>query len=162
MRLLIMRHGEAESAFSLDRSDAERRLTERGHLQARQAGRVLAEAGFAPSQLWASPYQRTQQTAADVIASFPGLQAKTNEALVPDNRPAGVLDQLAEYNTDSLMLVSHQPLVSLLVAKLTGQDQYRVPSMAPASMVLLEAEHLLPGCCEIVWHRHAPDFAALQ
>ena len=47
MELILVRHGQA-AAQGIDAGDASRPLTERGHLQARAVGAVLANTGPQP------------------------------------------------------------------------------------------------------------------
>ena len=163
MKILIMRHGEAESLSRAGGIDAERNLTDFGRRQAQQAGRCIEQSGFVPDAVWVSPYRRAQQTATGFLESFAGIASETLTALVPDAAPAQLLDSLAQRSPvdsgiDNLMLVSHQPLVSFLVAGLSGLQPYAVPGMNPASMVMLECDQPLPGCCNILWQRHSPEF----
>lgn len=153
-----MRHGEAEG-HSPD-GDAGRNLTPRGREQAERAGRCLAGLQSPPSRLWASPYRRAQQTAAAVGLSLPAAACETVDFLVPEADPAEVMAALAQAPDDNLMLVSHQPLVGSLVARLAGLAPFAAVPMAPASMVLLTAQDALPGCFDLVWQRHSPDFEA--
>lgn len=156
MQLIVMRHGEAEG-FTVN-GDAQRNLTHFGNHQALVAGKILVDTGVAIDELWVSPYNRAQQTAAAVMTSLPVPETKTLPGLTPDSSVNAVADLIARTDIDKLMIVSHQPLVGELIASLSGVSRYAVPMMATASMVLLEAEDVLPGCFNIVWQRHSPDF----
>lgn len=156
MKILVMRHGEAEHYAA--GGDAARRLTQRGQQQVFAAGRCLQNLGFAPEQIWVSPYLRAQQTADGVQESLTVPARLTSELLTPDADISALVADITAISCSSVMLVSHQPLVSYLLARLSGEDTYRVPALTPASMVLLEAEEPLPGCFDILWEKHAPDF----
>lgn len=160
MQVLIMRHGEAESPFAAGLRDEDRQLTDTGHQQTRLAGEVLLREAFSPDLLWVSPYRRAQQTASNLLQSYTDIPLETQAAITPEGRPQQVLDLISKANVATLCLVSHQPLVANLVALLSGKDVFSVPSMAPASMVLLQAEELYAGLFDIIWHRHSPGFDA--
>ncbi len=161
IRVLIMRHGEAES-LTPGGSDAERSLSDHGHRQAEQAGRVLYGEELVPDVTLASPYRRAQQTAA-AVASAMGLdQWQTESGLVPEADAQATVEALAGCDASTLLLVSHQPLVTYLLAALTCDDVLSMPRLAPASLALLHADDLLPGCCDLVWHRHSPDFIPVR
>lgn len=156
MQLIVMRHGEAEG-FTVN-GDAQRNLTHFGNHQALVAGRVLSDNGVDIQELWVSPYNRAQQTAAGVLSSLTIPQQKTLPYLTPESSVSQVLDQIAQSAVQKLMIISHQPLVGDLIASLSGVQRHAAPAMATASMVLLEAEQALAGCFDIVWQRHSPDF----
>lgn len=160
MNIVVMRHGEAQ-AHSRD-GDAARTLTDRGMQQAQRAGRCLRECGVVPDEIWFSPYRRALQTAELVLESLNTVCSRSCEALVPEADPAQVLHIISRCAVDTLLLVSHQPLVSHLLSRLSGLDRFTIPVLAPASMVLLQAPEALPGCFEIHWQRHSPDFAAVS
>ncbi|MEE8056978.1 MAG: phosphohistidine phosphatase SixA [Pseudomonadales bacterium] len=155
MNIVIMRHGEAEAFVS---RDADRTLTDVGHQQAKLAGECLSQLGLCFDQVWVSPYIRAQQTATAVLSSFAETSSSTLELLTPDSSPALVVDKLEQSRLDSLLIVSHQPLVSTLVGLLGHADPRAGPPMSPASMALLWADVVLPGCCDLQWLRHAPIF----
>ena len=157
MNILIMRHGEAETAAP---SDAERNLTENGCQQAQLAGQCIGDLSLSFDQVWVSPYLRAQQTADGVLASLTGFKRKTLNFLVPEIAPSMVVDRLAESDVENVLIVSHQPLVSALVGLLENADDRAGPPMSPASMVLLSTDMVLAGCCQRQWIRHAPTFQA--
>jgi len=152
-----MRHGEAHSFAT---SDAARELTDKGRQQAALAGQCLQQQQLAPQRIWCSPYLRTEQTAAITLASanFDNSLLETCEFITPDNSPCEVAEIIGRQSVETLMMISHQPLVSALIGLLVNAQEYSGPPMAPASMALLEAEALLPGCCTLSWLRHAPEY----
>lgn len=161
MKIVILRHGEASFTAA---SDRERELTPRGREQTLAAGRCLVELGLSFDAVWVSPYIRTRQTADEVLKAFPlslsADQRETQPLLTPDNSPQSVVDAIATSGLDSLLLISHQPLVSSLAGLLTQSRAGYGPPMSPASMALIEAEHVLVGCCDLISLRHAPTFEA--
>ena len=113
MQLLLIRHGEAEP---LRRDDASRELTVRGREQARQSAAWGLNHGVVPDGLFASPYRRAQQTAAE-LSEVLDLPVTTEERLTPDREPDDVLawlDSLDLPEDAVLALVCHMPLVARL------------------------------------------------
>jgi phosphohistidine phosphatase len=155
MHIVIMRHGEAESFAG---SDAKRDLTDLGCQQATTAGQRLKQLAIGFDQVWVSPYNRTQQTSDRVLSALPAIERRTLDILVPESNPSAVLDEIESSGVQQLLIISHQPLVSILAALLEFGNRQGGPAMAPASMVMLEAEHLLSACCQRRWLRHAPNF----
>ena len=155
MNILILRHGQA----SMDaKSDAERPLTDRGRVDAQNAGRTLASLGVQFDCAWVSPFLRTQQTADEALKAYPELARYNKDFLTPESSPHIVLQELKSSGLDNVLLISHQPLVSALAALLSESSSAYGPSMSPASMAYLTSKDLLPGCGELQWLRHAPEF----
>lgn len=153
MNIIVMRHGQAETNAA---SDFERALTPLGVEQARAAGHCLSAQGITVDQLWVSPYLRTQQTADQLQAQLPTGPRSSIELLVPESRPVDLINAMGEQSVGTLLLVSHQPLVSSLVGSLANSGAH--VAMAPASMALLETTVVATGCAELLWLRHAPLF----
>lgn len=111
--IYLLRHGEAEEPNS--DGDAARRLTEKGELQARDAGRALAvlEAGI--DACLASPKVRALDTAR--IACQPlGVTVEVTDAL-----RGGAFDTLdLASGRGTVLLVGHEPDFSNEVGRLTG------------------------------------------
>lgn len=148
MRLIIVRHGEAEAFFGAA-SDAARRLTPKGRSDVQRLGERLAGAGFAVQRIIASPYVRAQHTAALLAAKLGGNHLLTTAAeLQPAGKPAGVIDLLDATALDTVLLASHQPLVGRLLNLLVDEDN--LPSFAPACCAIVEAEVIASGCAELV------------
>lgn len=124
MKIWVQRHGEAESRAA---SDAERALTPLGIRQIQAQSRRWS-AGFRPQHVWVSPYLRAQQSAAHWLAAvegggYPGPE--TVDWLLPEAPVIQVVDQLGLCSEQSsVLLVSHQPLVSELVSFLTGEPAW--------------------------------------
>lgn len=140
--LLVVRHGPAEELRAGQR-DADRALTEGGWNWTRDAFRGLPGLGRGPKSLLVSPFLRAQQTA-DLLAEafFGGTpRVETWLDLVPSGAVAllevNLRARLAEApNEACVAIISHQPLVSDLVAHLTG----RRVAFPPAGWTLLSFE----------------------
>jgi phosphohistidine phosphatase len=122
MELLIVRHAIAcERDGERWPDDAERPLSARGVLRARQAARGVRKLLRRPVSVLSSPLQRAQQTAAilNELAGWP--RASLSPLLAPEASPAAVLALLARSRESCVALVGHQPgLGRLLVSCLPG------------------------------------------
>ena len=148
MRLYILRHGTAERWIN-DSMDFDRQLTEFGVAQIEQ---LVAQwrPQFSQLETWVSPYQRTQQTAKVLLGT--NASYHTTRLITPEASLTSLLNLLPE-QTQDLLLVSHQPLVSALVAKLSGQSPYDCP-MSPASLAVLEGDVMASGCMDLIALNH--------
>jgi phosphohistidine phosphatase len=119
MQLFIMRHGQAEQA---GKTDSQRELTLQGYNEARTMGNWLSQTNNVPNKLFVSPFKRAQQTAATIIESnSSSLVAQMLNFITPSGDAGQVHDYLDSVIGDSnkVLVVSHMPLVSYLVADLT-------------------------------------------
>ena len=155
MNIVILRHGQAEGYAQ---TDAQRSLTERGLKDTEQAGLCLQKQGLEFDGVWVSPYVRTQQTAQQVLKSFSELEINTQDFLTPESEPKTAFDAIKHSELDSLLIISHQPLVGELLALLTEPKVAYQSPMSPATMAYVHNEHMLPACGELLWLRHAPEF----
>ena len=155
MNLIIMRHGEAEPYAS---SDRDRALSDYGRQQAYAAGEWLKANDISISQCWASPYLRTQQTAECVQSVYGELPTTPAGFLTPGSSPMAVVEQLRDNANNNLLVISHNPMVSQLVNYLSSGRTQGAAIMGTASMALFDETQWLPGCCSLLWLRHAPDF----
>ena len=116
--LLILRHGKAEFSSS-DGQDMSRRLSDRGHKEARLMGKVLRKTDTIPDRILCSPATRTRETTDSLLAKlrhFP--EVVVNEGLY--NASEGSLVQILRQQVDavSLLLVGHNPGLEELVSHL--------------------------------------------
>lgn len=121
-RLIILRHGDAETARS-GMGDFERGLTAIGRAQAARAGRLLAEAGAIPAVAIVSDARRARETWEAAALAFPGAEVRLDHALY--NAPVHVLAEAAEAalaQADAVILVGHNPGLHGLAMDLAGQD----------------------------------------
>jgi phosphohistidine phosphatase len=114
----FLRHGEAEPHGVAP--DPERRLTQKGALQSRLAGRALAALGVTFSQVYTSPRVRALDTARLACEAL-GLKPIVHDPL------SGGFDRdeaLALLNTAKpdgrILVVGHEPDFSRVVHDLTG------------------------------------------
>lgn len=112
MDLLLWRHAEAEDG----EDDLRRRLTERGHKQARVMARWINERRLKDLRIIVSPAVRTQQTAEALKLPFETLRKIGPDACVSELIAASGWPTA----TGSVLIIGHQPslgrLASLLLA----------------------------------------------
>lgn len=126
MEIYLLRHGIAEDAAP-GKPDSDRALTGPGRQKLR---RVLARAKAAkvePSLILSSPYRRALETAEVAVESLDyGGQVLKTAALVPNADPHDTWQEIREHQAEgSLLLASHEPLMSSLLAFLLN-----TPSLA--------------------------------
>lgn len=146
MRIWVLRHGQAQAHAA---TDAQRPLTEVGRQEALTMARRLQ--GEPLDVILASPYVRAQQTAALVRDQLELRRAiVTVDWATPDDDPLAVLDHLAERSEANILLVSHQPLVGLLLSlAVDGHRQTHFP-MPTAALACLEMELPAAGVAELI------------
>jgi phosphohistidine phosphatase len=121
-QLWLLRHAEAEPHGT--RTDAERRLTERGRQQARAAGVAIERLHGDFDAVLYSPRVRASQTAELAAEAW----SEQQRALLTVHPPLGggfdaaqALDALSGVHADGrLLLVGHEPDLSRTVGELTG------------------------------------------
>jgi phosphohistidine phosphatase len=164
MYLTIWRHGEAGVASN----DRLRELTVTGvddigfgcqrfheHCEARGVPH--------PSQILYSEWQRTTQTAILIARAYNHARLQPCDALIPGRRPADVDAMLAALadatvaDTEHVLLVSHQPLVSALVDHYQG-ERARAPGLVPGGLATLALETPAQGCGRLLFVAQPPDF----
>ena len=118
MKVLIMRHGEAESYAA---SDEERQLTAHGINQSKQIAHWLNKTHKIQfDYVLVSPYIRAQQTwgAIEPILSACNTKVEISDELTPYGNSSSVVDFVKALGLvnqlDSVLIVSHLPLVGYL------------------------------------------------
>ena len=153
MKVFIMRHGEAEAVSS---SDETRRLTDYGRKQSISQGQWLKthlnSTALSVQKVIVSPYVRAQETFEFVnlaldnilndVETWSGVTPYGNATLVAD-----YLSVLQEQGIESVLLVSHLPLVGSIVSELYGK---RNPiSFYPSTIVQIDwngEEGIIEAC----------------
>ena len=113
MRILIVRHAEAAPGDP----DELRTLTPEGREHARELGRRLRNAGFAPDAVVTSPLLRARETGAALALGDPTV----DERLAPGASPDDMRD-VATGRGDTVVLVGHQPDCGQAVLELAGVE----------------------------------------
>lgn len=158
MTIFILRHGQAEAQVTTD--DA-RQLTEKGRNDTARVVRARLADMSPLVQIWASPLVRAQQTAEIALRYFPQLTIQTTELLVPEANPQALMDWLDELNArqltntnQSILLVSHQPLVGSLVNMLCSKPDDYYP-MGTSSLAAIRAQVVASDMGDLLWLDHA-------
>lgn len=143
--LYIMRHGDAEPAQAL-KADAVRPLSQLGEQEVLASAQWLNEhihkqGGQGIDWLAVSPFIRAQQTATIVASQVKVAQRDITEDAIPESDPQQFCDWFfamlhTHYpNAEHVVLVSHMPFVSYLVATLDAQTPPLLfPTAAMAEM----------------------------
>ncbi|RDK89420.1 phosphohistidine phosphatase SixA [Enterobacillus tribolii] len=136
-----MRHGEAAIAAA---SDAARPLTVRGHDESVQMATWLRAQSYAIDRVLVSPYLRAQQTLSAVheVLTLPET-AVTLPELTPGGDAgmvAGYLEMLAREGAETVLVVSHLPLVGYLVSALCPQETPPMFATSAIAEVTLDNE----------------------
>ncbi len=131
MELLIVRHGEAGSAFN----DAARTLTDAGRADVAGVADALAARDVHVRQIRHSGRVRARETA-EILAAR--LEPAAGVIETPGLHPEDPVEPMAMSlfgECDSLMLVGHLPFVAHLVGRLTQGDARRTPVNFPTATV---------------------------
>ena len=151
-----MRHGEAESrAQSPDKTDENRRLTDQGSKNIRNVSEFAKKLGTEPNLFISSPLTRAKQSAeiAKEILNT-GAELRTENCLEPEGETTDVYETLAKLNDiESVMLVSHLPLVELLVRDLLGwQNERKNLVLSPSALIRMDSK-TKPGSAsgDLIW-----------
>ncbi|WP_317932598.1 phosphohistidine phosphatase SixA [Halioxenophilus sp. WMMB6] len=147
MRIFLLRHGEAEPHVQ---PDSARPLTARGILETEAIIERELDALRSVSSLWVSPYTRAQQTAERVIRRLPELAPQTTDLLVPEANPQRLATALEAAAVESVLLVSHQPLVGVFLDWLVGLEP-GCQRLGTSALAMIETEVIAGGCGELRW-----------
>lgn len=124
MRIFVMRHGQAQAMASSDQS---RELTAYGKNEVEHMANRLVQQKLQFDVIYVSPYIRAQQTALIVkntLTASPSLT--TLDFITPEDSAKQMHDYIDgsfDDNNDAIknvLIVSHMPLVSYLVAEFTN------------------------------------------
>lgn len=127
MKIILMRHGQAEAYNNSDRT---RQLTEFGYQQAQQTAEYIMNK-YQPSIFVVSPYDRAQQTLAAFSKLAPDTQVSIHDDITPADDAMIALNNLADVQSECILVVCHMPIVAKLAALLTAAT--------PESYALAEA-----------------------
>lgn len=149
MKLYVMRHGPAEDDSATGR-DADRALTPAGRERTRAVAQALAEADEAPYAILSSPLVRAVETA-EIVAEVTHLAKRSREdnkaqlggatggieirrELGMGTEKLALLAELVRAGRKRVMIVGHEPDLSMLVMSLVG-PALQTTGMAKAMVV---------------------------
>ncbi len=121
MKLLLVRHGEAEESTP-ELQDKDRKLVKKGIKQMRRVGNFLSEINFSPERIISSPFIRAYQSA-DVILDEMELemQIETEDFLLPSSEASTVVQAISQLD-GNVMVVGHNPLLENVIKALTSAN----------------------------------------
>lgn len=137
-RLVVLRHAEAGHAPGA--ADRDRPLTDRGRLQAQEAGGLLADAGLLPDHVICSTALRTRQTlelALGRMGREPSVDL-SGEAYSADLDTMFELIGLVGGDVRTLLVVGHNPTAAQLASSFT-EGPALVP-FPPASVAAVDLD----------------------
>ncbi len=152
MQIFIMRHGQAGMNAS---SDAARALTEQGVDEVVLMAKWLKNSQLCFDHVFVSPYKRAQQTAKTLLlAANLSDEFTTLDFITPNDNAKTVHDYLdgicANNACQNILIVSHMPLVSYLVAELTAGQAAPIFQTAAIAEVIYSPERMQGVLQEIV------------
>ena len=118
--LIFLRHGLADWPHWKG-SDDDRPLNEEGKKETHRVAAFLAEVGLEPQKILTSPLPRASQTA-DIAAEYIKAPIEMAKGLAKGFSVRKLKDLIESANSDSIMLVGHEPDFSCVIEKLTGGD----------------------------------------
>ena len=138
MKLYVMRHGPAEDQAHTGR-DGDRALTPDGRERVRDVVKALKAANEAPLSIVSSPLVRAVQTA-EIVAAAAGLDGavEIRKEMGPSENKMSLLAAMLGAGRKRLMIVGHEPDLSMLVARLVGSPPHQ--GMKKAMVVGLKLE----------------------
>ena len=144
MQLYIMRHGQANPMGNIDHL---RELTPAGYKEAQCMGKWFNQQALPLIQVFVSPYVRAQQTANAVLDEINGqVKRETINFITPLDDAKKVHDYLdgmcSEHNYQKILLVSHMPLVSYLVAELSTDNAMPIFQTASVAQIDYDKERM--------------------
>ncbi len=146
MKLFIARHGQA--SFEAE-SDFERPLTDRGRSDTAKLLELHRDAFSGVQQAWSSQLRRAKETM-QVFEAGLSLTADQKPFLSPDSDVKKVMREIQKADCESLLIVSHQPLVGELVSMLIEGNPYRAHPFATSEVVVLDLELAEAGMASLV------------
>lgn len=130
--LIVLRHAEAEQTPGV--SDRDRKLTDRGEVDAERAGKEIRDLGLEPDLVLCSPAQRTRSTAQ---LALPGVETDY-QPLIYQGMAEELLELVrrAEPERRTVVLCGHNPGVHELAIGLAGGDY----GFRPGSFAVIETD----------------------
>ena len=156
MKLVIMRHGQAES---FRKPDETRALTSDGNTQAFTAGKWLAEnekVSLPIDLALVSPYVRAEQTYEQFNQQVHISQKVICEDIVPDGNPSHTHDYIRALieetpSLECILVVSHMPFVSYFLEDVLLDKKSML--FDTSSMAIVNYDPILGGgYLETVYH----------
>jgi len=146
IKLYLVRHGISVDRESGTPGDDARGLSGKGRRKFRRLARAFARLGEPIDHVYSSPLVRAVQTAEILLAALKQDDLEVLAALRPESSVGGLLVELASRVKDgeSVAVVGHDPLLTMLVAALGNVPRDRV-EFRKGSVVRFDLAALAPG-----------------
>ncbi|WNC69576.1 phosphohistidine phosphatase SixA [Thalassotalea nanhaiensis] len=153
MNIFIMRHGDADTKVHID---DQRPLTEQGILEVKVMAKWLANENVEFDAVFVSPYLRAQQSAQTLTTELNASAVLHTLDLIT---PAGSASEVHDYldgtialeRYNNILIVSHMPLVSYLLAEMSFEKSAPIFSTAAIAQIdyntKLMAGHIVNHVC---------------
>jgi phosphohistidine phosphatase len=136
----FFRHGPAVARGTEGVSEADRPLTPEGRKKTEQAARGLRELELGFDGVYTSPLPRAMQTAEIVSDVLKLKPPEVLDGLSPGSSARRLLDGLANLETETPLLVGHEPLLSSAVLlAITGAPMGSI-ELKKAGLAVVEIE----------------------
>ena len=146
MQLFLLRHADANTEAA---SDAARRLSEKGIVQAKKVARFCEAHEVAPELILTSPVWRAHETA-NIVAEHLRAEFLIAPWLACGMRAERALEELQGHaRFERVMLVGHEPDFSLLAAHLLGLPGEAQIHVRKASLIHLDLPMLRAGVARL-------------
>ena len=116
MKIILVRHGQAEDET---RPDSARQLTKFGQQQAVQTAEYITT-NYKPDRFIVSPYDRAQQTLAELQVRVTTIPATVQDNITPSDDAHSALTDISKIEAQCLVVVCHMSIVANLAGLLTG------------------------------------------
>jgi len=154
MKLYVLRHADAEirddEKFP---DDVVRPLTKKGINKIGKVVTFLKAAGIKPDLIITSPTVRTLDTSKGIRKGLkiPKDKLIPIEALRPEGTRGQLISEINEsYNVDALMIVGHEPNLSMLISQLISGDETLSIHMKKTGLCCLTIDNLIDGKCAVL------------
>jgi phosphohistidine phosphatase len=147
VQLLILRHGDAD----LGGPDQCRQLSAFGREQVHRQALMHYQEISAVEVVVSSPYVRSVQTTEIVTQATAVKSIEWLDDLAPHGSLRRVETFLQQHQASNVLLVSHLPLVDMLIDYLTGET---VNSMGTASLASLSMDYPAQGMATLHWNHY--------
>ncbi|MEO8233545.1 MAG: histidine phosphatase family protein [Ignavibacteriota bacterium] len=142
MNLYLVRHSIAEN-ISIDKNDFDRELTEEGKFIINKTSSAWKNYIEIIEVVLTSPLIRAVQTA-EIISK--NLQANSNvikdNSLGTGSRTADLIDLLDSLDYKNVLVVGHQPDLSIHINKFCGTGSFNLP-FPPATLAKIEFDNII-------------------
>ena len=145
MKIYLIRHSNAVDPGTPGyENDSTRPLTEEGRDKMKMIVSALQSLGVKPDLIVSSPYVRARETA-EIVAKV--LKYKKDLAFCEELVPMGGADEVIgeineKYHVDELILVGHEPSMSILIGTLTAGTPDLALTLKKGGVCCLSADDL--------------------